>query len=56
MTPSSRYCQEVREGGVRLVLDRKRDNEAQWAAITSVAERSGYTAETLRRWVCEAVW
>ena len=31
-----------------------RDCESQWAAIRSIAEKSGMTSETLRKWVRQA--
>jgi len=51
MNNTKRYSPEVRERAVRLVLEHERDYESQWAAITSVAEKIGCTAETLRKWV-----
>ena len=54
MTRSKKYSPEVRERAVRLVLEHERDHESQWAAIRSVAEKIGCTAETLRRWVRQA--
>jgi len=36
---------------VRLVFEQQRECESQWAAINSVAEKFGCTAETLRKWV-----
>lgn len=46
-----KYSSEVRERAVRLVFEQQRDYESQWAAINSVAEKIGCTAETLRKWV-----
>jgi transposase len=54
MTTSKKYSQEVRERAVRLVLDSQGQHESQWAAIKSVAEKIGCTAETLRKWVRQA--
>ena len=51
MSNSNRYSPEVRERAVRLVLDHEHDYPSQWAAIRSVAEKIGCTAETLRNWV-----
>ena len=48
---NSRYSEELKERAVRLVLDSQKDYESRWAAITSVAEKIGCTAESLRRWV-----
>ena len=51
MGKSVKYSPEVRERAVRLVFEQQRDYESQWAAISSVAEKIGCTAETLRKWV-----
>jgi transposase-like protein len=34
-----------------MVLEQQDQHESQWAAITSIAEKIGCTAETLRGWV-----
>ena len=49
-----KYSPEVRERAVRLVFDHEYQHESQWAAIRSVAEKIGCTAETLRHWVRQA--
>jgi transposase len=46
-----KYSSEVRERAVRLVLEQQREYASQWAAIVSVAEKFGCSAETLRNWV-----
>ncbi len=46
-----RYSAEVRERAVRLVLEQTQEYTTQWAAIVSVAEKFGCSAETLRNWV-----
>jgi transposase len=51
MTKGKRYPAEVRERAVRLVLEHRGEYESEWAAITSIAEKCGMTAETLRKWV-----
>lgn len=50
----SAYSPEVRERAVRLVLEHRGDHRSEWAAICSVAERLGCSAETLRKWVRRA--
>ena len=50
-TKGKRYPAEVRERAVRLVLEHRGEYESEWAAITSIAEKCGMTAETLRKWV-----
>jgi transposase len=51
MSRSTRYPQEVKERAVRLVLEHEADYPSQWAAICSIAEKSGMSPETLRQWV-----
>ena len=50
----SKYSQEVRERSVRMVQERVSEAGSQWAAIVSISEKLGCTAETLRRWVRQA--
>jgi transposase len=50
-TKSKRYPLEVRERAVRLVMEHRGEYESEWAAITSIAQKCGMTAETLRKWV-----
>ena len=54
MSTSKRYPAEVRERAVRLVMEHRREYESEWAAIGSIAEKCGKTAETLRKWVRQA--
>jgi transposase len=51
MTKGKRYPAEVRERAVRLVLEHRGEYQTEWAAITSIAQKCGMTAETLRKWV-----
>jgi transposase len=46
-----RYPVEFRERAVRMVFEAERHCGSQWAAITSVADKLGPTAETVRKWV-----
>jgi transposase len=50
-TKGKRYPVEVRERAVRLVLEHRGEYESEWAAICSIAQKCGMTAETLRKWV-----
>jgi transposase len=49
-----RYPAEVKERAVRLVFESEDRHESQWAAIRSVAEKIGCSAEGLRKWVRQA--
>ena len=37
-----------------MVMEHGAAHESQWAAITSIAEKMGCAAETLRKWVRQA--
>src|ERR671923_72037 len=54
MATSNRFSPEVRERAVRMVMEHGAAHDSQWAAITSIAEKIGCTAETLRKWVRQA--
>ena len=54
MARQSKYSPEVRERAVGLVRETQQSHGSEWAAITSVAEKMGCTAETLRKWVRQA--
>jgi transposase len=47
----SKFSSEVRERSVQLVLEQEAQHKNQWQAITSVAQKIGCTAETVRSWV-----
>jgi transposase len=47
----SKFSPEIIERAVRMVEEHAGQHESQWAAITSIADKIGCTAETLRRWV-----
>ena len=51
---ASRFSPEVRERAVWMVFEQAEKHPSQWAAITSIAEKIGCTAETLRSWVRQA--
>ena len=54
MARASRFSPEVRDRAVRMVLEHANEHASQWAAITSIAEKIGCAAETLRSWVRQA--
>src|SRR5690348_7624057 len=51
MGQRTKYPAEMRERAVRLVFEQQDQHESQYAAIVSVAEKLGCTAETVRKWV-----
>jgi transposase len=51
MSKQKRYSPELRERAVRMVLDHVDEYPTEWAAIVSVAEKTGPTAQTLQNWV-----
>lgn len=51
MGRKSKYPVEVRERAVRLVFEQLPAHDSEWAAITSIASKMGFTPETLRKWV-----
>jgi transposase len=54
ITKGKRYPAEVRERAVRLVMEHRGEYPTEWAAICSIAQKCGMTAETLRKWVRQA--
>ena len=54
MPRPTRFSPEVRARAVRMVMEHGAAHESQWAAITSIAEKMGCAAETLRKWVRQA--
>ena len=51
MGRESKYSPEMRERAVRLVFEQQAAHGSQWAAIRSIADKMGCSAETLRSWV-----
>lgn len=51
MKKSTPFSPEVRERAVRMVNEHRSEYESEWAALQSIANKIGCTAETLRKWV-----
>ena len=51
MARPNRYSPEVRERAVRMLHEQESSHPSRWAAMQSIAEKIGCTAETLRKWV-----
>lgn len=54
MKRSGKYAPETQERAVRLVWETEAEHGSQRAAICSISEKVGCTAETLRKWVRQA--
>jgi len=54
MARGTRYPSEMRERGVRLVVEQQGQHESQWKTIVSIAAKLGCSAEALRGWVRRA--
>jgi transposase len=48
---SKRYPVEVRERALRMVGECRSQHPSEWAAISSVSQKLGMKAETLRKWI-----
>ncbi len=51
MSKGIRYSDEVRSRAIRMVQEHEPEYESQWAAISSIAQKIGCSAETLRGWI-----
>ena len=48
---TNKFSPEVRVRAVRMLLDHEGDHPSRWAAMVSIAEKIGCTAQTLNEWV-----
>ena len=53
MNRQPKYPPELRERAIRMVYEQREHHESQWAAIESVAQKIGCTAQTLRNWIAK---
>ncbi|EIW0207984.1 transposase, partial [Escherichia coli] len=51
MTKNTRFSAEVRQRATCMVLENQGEYGSQWAAIFSIAPKTGCTPEILRVWV-----
>ena len=54
MSRPGRYPAEIRERAVRMVLEHRKEDPSEWAAIKSIAEKLGMHHESVRIWVRRA--
>jgi len=51
MKKSTKFSPKVRERAVRLVFECRNEHPSQWAAVESIAGKTGCTPQTLLGWV-----
>lgn len=54
MNSQAKHPPELRESEIRMVYEQSEHHESQWAAMESVAQKIGCSAQTLRNWIAKA--